>query len=83
MKLFEKFDNAFIALMKGTYYFMKVAFGLVLGSGIGLIFLVNVNKPLGTILFFILTFLGLIGGIFYAIKTWQQRRKRSHNNELF
>lgn len=83
MKIFDKIDNAFIVLMKGAYYFMKIAFGLVIGTGIGLIFLLNIEQPLGIVLFFIMMGCGLAGGILYAIRIWKQRKKDGFNNHLY
>jgi F0F1-type ATP synthase assembly protein I len=80
MEQFSAFvEKLFLWLLKAIYYLMKVAFGLVMGTIIGLVIYLLIGKTkLGLV--FLLTFaaIGLVAGIIYAYKS-----RKSNNSPYF
>jgi len=69
MEKFTAFvEKLFLWLLKAVYYLMKVSFGMVMGTIIGLIFRLVIKSNVGEILLIVFAVLGLIAGIIYAEK---------------
>ena len=72
-------EKLFLWLLKAVYYLMKVSFGLVMGTIIGLvIYLIIGEGRFGVILLSLFAGIGLIAGIIYA-----EKARKSNDSPYF
>ena len=80
MKEFSQLvEKLFFWLLKAVYYFMKVAFGIVIGLILGAIIYISTDSGFNKLLLILFAVLGLIGGLIYAEKVRKSKKSPYYN----